>query len=90
MRDKKDRLDIHQTITNKIIAAIEAGVDDWQMPWHRPGTNFAIPKNALTHQHYRGINILSLWIDADVKKFEHQIYFTQPFSTKTLPTRLAA
>ena len=76
MRNKQDRLDIHATITNKIIAAIEAGVDEWQMPWHRPGTNFTIPKNALTQQPYRGINILSLWIDADAKKFEHQIYAT--------------
>ena len=76
MRDKKDRLDIHATITNKIIAATEAGVDEWQMPWHRPGSSCTMPTNALTHQHYRGINILSLWIDADAKKFEHQICAT--------------
>jgi antirestriction protein ArdC len=73
---QRSRLDIHQTVTDKIIAAIEAGVDEWQMPWHRPGTSFAIPKNALTEKYYRGINILSLWIDADDKKFEHQLWST--------------
>ena len=73
---QKSRLDIHQAVTDKIIKAIEAGVIEWQMPWHRPGTSFSIPENALTGNTYRGINILSLWIDADVKKFEHQVWAT--------------
>jgi antirestriction protein ArdC len=72
----RPRLDVHEAITAKIIAAIEAGAGDFQMPWHRPGVAFTIPKNALTEQPYRGSNILSLWIDADAKKFEHQIYAT--------------
>lgn len=73
---QKSRLDIHQTVTDKIVKAIEAGVAEWQMPWHRPGTSFSIPKNALTGNTYRGINVLSLWIDADEKKFEHQVWAT--------------
>jgi antirestriction protein ArdC len=70
------RLDIHQTITEKIIAAIERGVGEWKMPWHRPGTHFTIPKNPLTENTYRGSNILSLWIDAADKAFTHQIWAT--------------
>jgi antirestriction protein ArdC len=70
------RLDIHQAIANKIIAAIERGVGEWKMPWHRPGTHFTIPKNALTDSGYRGSNILSLWIDAQEKAFTHQIWAT--------------
>ena len=73
---QKSRLDIHQTVTDKIVKAIEAGVAEWQMPWHRPGTSFSVPKNALTGNSYRGINVLSLWIDADAKKFEHQVWAT--------------
>ena len=73
---QKSRFDIHQTVTDKIVKAIEAGVSEWQMPWHRPGTSFSIPKNALTNNRYRGINVLSLWIDADEKKFEHQVWAT--------------
>ncbi len=72
----RTRLDIHAAVTEKIIAAIEAGVEEWKMPWHRPGTSFSIPTNALTHAPYRGINILSLWIDADAQKFEQQIWAT--------------
>ncbi|MEQ1717576.1 MAG: ArdC-like ssDNA-binding domain-containing protein, partial [Hyphomicrobium sp.] len=70
------KLDVHEAITAKIVAAIEAGAGEFQMPWHRPGVAFTLPKNALTEKHYRGSNILSLWIDADDKKFEHQLWAT--------------
>lgn len=72
----KPRLDVHEAVTAKIVAAIEAGAGEFQMPWHRPGVAFTIPKNALTEKPYRGSNILSLWIDADDKKFEHQTWAT--------------
>jgi antirestriction protein ArdC len=68
--------DVHAEITAKIVQAIEAGAGEFQMPWHRPGASFAIPKNALTDKPYRGSNILSLWIDADEKRFERQIWAT--------------
>lgn len=72
----REKLDVHQAITDKIVAAIEAGAGTFEMPWHRPGISFDIPKNALTGNAYRGSNILSLWIDADDKKFEHQVWST--------------
>jgi antirestriction protein ArdC len=72
----RQRLDVHAAITEKIVAAIRAGAGDFQMPWHRPGVAFTIPKNALTDKTYRGSNVLSLWIDADAKKFEHQLWAT--------------
>ena len=72
----KPKLDVHEAITQKIVAAIEAGAGTFAMPWHRPGVTFTLPKNALTERAYRGSNILSLWIDADEKKFEHQVWAT--------------
>jgi len=72
----KPRLDVHQAITDKIVKAIEEGAGTFEMPWHRPGVSFDIPKNAHTGKHYRGSNILSLWIDAGDKKFEHQTWAT--------------
>lgn len=72
----KPKLDVHEAITTKIVAAIEAGAGEFQMPWHRPGVAFTIPRNAVTERQYRGSNILSLWIDADEKKFEHQVWAT--------------
>lgn len=70
------RLDVHETITRKIVAAIEAGAGTFEMPWHRPGIDFSIPKNAMTGNEYRGTNILSLWIDADERKYQHQVFAT--------------
>lgn len=70
------RIDVHEAITQKIVAAIEAGAGTFAMPWHRPGVAFTLPKNALTDKAYRGSNVLSLWIDADAKKFEHQVWAT--------------
>ena len=72
----RQKIDVHKAITQKIIAAIEAGAGTFEMPWHRPGVAFTIPKNASTDKAYRGSNILSLWIDADAKKFEHQVWAT--------------
>jgi antirestriction protein ArdC len=63
----KDRLDIHQNITDKIEAAIEAGAGDARLPWHRTGSASIIPKNAITGNGYNGINVLSLWATAEAK-----------------------
>ena len=72
----KPRLDVHQAITDKIVAHIEQGAGEFQMPWHRPGLSFAIPENASTGKAYQGTNILSLWIDAADKLFERQLWAT--------------
>lgn len=52
--------DVHQAVTNSIIATLEAGeTGTWQCPWHRKGGS--LPNNALTGRPYRGINTLMLW-----------------------------
>jgi antirestriction protein ArdC len=55
---------IYETITAKILAAIEANPGDPIMPWQRGGARPVLPTNALTGQAYRGVNILSLWVTA--------------------------
>lgn len=53
-------MDLHQQITNRIIAALEtAKASDWKCPWHRAGGG--LPVNAKSGRPYRGINVLSLW-----------------------------
>ena len=74
--EARQRIDVHEAITAKIITAIEAGAGEFKMPWHRPGIAFTLPKNALTEKTYRGSNVLSLWIDADDKKYQHQVWAT--------------
>jgi len=58
---KEQRLDIHQTVTDNIIAAIERGAGEWKMPWHQGfghGLTF-IPANIEGHT-YHGLNVLHL------------------------------
>ena len=55
--------DIYARITDQIIAAIEAGQDAFEMPWHSQ-TSSARPVNALSGKPYRGVNTLALWCAA--------------------------
>lgn len=64
----KERFDIHQHITDRIVASIEAGAGKWQMPWHR-GSGSRHPVNIASGNKYRGINVLALWIDAQVNGY---------------------
>ena len=52
------RRDHYQEVTDRIVAALEAGTRPWQQPWETgsPG----MPVNAITGRHYRGINVLLL------------------------------
>ena len=61
---RKPRSDIYDTITSKLLAAIEASPGEPIMPWQRGGTRPVLPTNAVTGQAYRGVNILSLWVAA--------------------------
>ena len=61
---------IYEDITNRIIQAIENGVtgDNWQMPWHSAGGR---PVNVTSGNLYRGMNVLTLWIEAQSKGYGH-------------------
>jgi len=64
------RKGIHRTITNTIMSMIEAGEGTYKVPWHAPdGFAAHLPVNAATHAEYRGVNILSLWIEAQVNRY---------------------
>ena len=65
-----DKHSIHDRVTATILQQIEASPGDPVMPWHRPaGSALHIPKNATTDSAYRGINILMLWIAADMNQY---------------------
>ena len=68
--------DIHQLITDQIIAAIEAGVGEFKLPWHRPGHDLLCPRNVASNVAYRGVNILTLWLTAQSKGFTSGIWGT--------------
>lgn len=56
------RLDVHQHITDRIIAAIELGAGAFKLLWHRPARSIAQPANIGSGKGYRGINVVSLWV----------------------------
>lgn len=62
---RQDRFDIHQHVTDQIIAMLEKGAGEFQLPWHRPGSSATRPVNAATKAPYRGVNILALWAAAE-------------------------
>jgi hypothetical protein len=39
------RADVYTRITDDIIAAIESGAGEWQMPWHHDGSSITRPRN---------------------------------------------
>src|SRR5271155_2667131 len=66
---KEQRFDIHQHITDQIIAAIERGAGEFRLPWHRAAGNIMRPVNVASKKAYRGVNILALWATAEEKSY---------------------
>jgi antirestriction protein ArdC len=60
------RRDVHRAVTDKIVEAIEAGANDYEMPWHRSVTR---PINAVTEKPYHGVNVVALWCTAASRGF---------------------
>lgn len=53
--------DIYQEVTDRIIAALEAGTAPWLRPWREDKSGNALePHNAVTGRPYNGINLLVL------------------------------
>jgi antirestriction protein ArdC len=57
----KERFDIHQHITDKIVSAIERGAGDFRLPWHRSAGNIMRPVNIASKKAYHGVNVVALW-----------------------------
>lgn len=73
---KTQRRDIHAEITNKLIAAIKADPGKPVMPWRRASGPLFMPVNALTGNAYNGINVVSLWVSAEVSGYTAPVWAT--------------
>jgi antirestriction protein ArdC len=73
---QSSRPDVYTRITDDIIAAIENGAGEWQMPWHHDGTSTARPRNIASDKAYRGINVLALWAAAHRARWTSGIWGT--------------
>jgi antirestriction protein ArdC len=60
--------DIYAEVTNALVASIEADPGRPIMPWNRTGTN-EVPSNIASEAEYSGVNIINLWVTAQVHGF---------------------
>ncbi|QHP53725.1 DNA primase TraC [Serratia plymuthica] len=72
----KTRTDIYQTVTDNIIAALEAGVKPWACPWQRVAGMSGLPSNYATQVAYNGMNIMLLWCSASKQGFSDSRWMT--------------
>jgi antirestriction protein ArdC len=79
MENTKEKMDVYQIVTNKILEQLEMGVVPWIKEWRDAG----IPKNLLTGKVYRGINLLLL-----ASCNYHQNYFLTLNQVKSLGGRV--
>ena len=70
------RVDIHEQITNRIIEAIEKGGGAFKLPWHRPAGSITRPTNIQSKKAYRGINVVTLWVEAQLRGFGAPVWGT--------------
>lgn len=71
-----DRTDVYTRITAEIVAAIEAGAGEFRMPWHHTGTSTARPVNIASGKGYRGVNVLALWVAAEIARYDNGLWGT--------------
>jgi antirestriction protein ArdC len=71
-----ERFDVYTSITDQIIAAIEAGAEHPQMPWHSQGSIIERPINVASQRAYRGVNTVALWASAYCQEFTHGLWGT--------------
>jgi antirestriction protein ArdC len=70
------RRDIYSEITSQLIASIETDPGNFALPWRKASGPLFMPVNALTKNAYNGINIVSLWVAAEVKGFTTPVWAT--------------
>ncbi len=73
-RKTKPRRDVAQEITDRLIAAIEAGTPPWKRPWKNAFGNLRPLRN--NGAPYTGVNVLILWDRAGEKGFENPRWMT--------------
>ena len=70
-----ERFDIHQHVTDTIVAQIEAGTPPWRQPWTGGKSGACLPVRH-NGEAYRGINILMLWATAAQRGYTSERWMT--------------
>src|SRR5580698_10171249 len=71
------RSNLYSRVTAKIVADLERGVRPWLKPWNAAHAAGRITRPLRGNgQPYKGINVLSLWMDAELKGFACPVWMT--------------
>lgn len=73
-KDSAGPSDLCQKITDKLIVEMEAGATPWRRQWSGTGRD-RIPLRHNGHP-YQGMNIMLLWIDADLHGYTSPVWMT--------------
>lgn len=73
----KARIDVYQTVTDKLLASLEQGVKPWLKPWKGKATDFlgALPIRS-NGKPYQGINVWLLWCSAAEHGYSNNQWMT--------------
>jgi antirestriction protein ArdC len=72
-----DRADIYTRVTASIIAELEKGVRPWHKPWNAEHAAGRITRPLrFNGQPYKGVNVLMLWMAAELQGFAAPIWMT--------------
>lgn len=66
-------MNIHEKITDEIVAILERGTKPWEKGWDAP---ISMPFNVLSEAQYKGINIISLWVSQMANGYESNCWGT--------------
>lgn len=72
---KPAKRDLYQEVTDKLIAAIEAGTAPWQRPWQQVASS-GLPMNGATSREYNGVNALLLMMLAQAEGYSDNRWYT--------------
>lgn len=84
-KSRRDRPDLYQQVTDKIIAAIKSDTLPWRKPWQtdkaKVYSGSVMQQNASTGYHYSGVNVLLLWMAAVQRGYHSQRWLTYKQAT---------
>ncbi|KFA96686.1 ArdC family protein [Vibrio sp. ER1A] len=75
MATNKPKKDFYQEVTNQIIEALEQGIKPWSCPWDVTQAS-GMPTNFMTQKEYQGMNIMLLWMSAQMNRFSSSKWLT--------------
>ncbi len=75
MSQTKQRRDLYQEVTDKIIAAIESGTAPWQRGWSELA-ELGLPMNGQSSRQYSGINSVLLFLTSQERSYSDNRFFT--------------